>query len=99
MALVMVDKLTGERKVELQSTCPLHRLRRLETDKMQAISGSSTASRLKTTSEIITKPLPFEMVFEPRSEERKAAIISSCLEADARDTKERHEFLGQTSSQ
>ncbi|KAF2489510.1 cytochrome P450 [Lophium mytilinum] len=66
--------------------------------KTHPVTGANIPISLKTSSEVITKPLPFEMVFEPRSEERKAAIISNWLEAEAKDTKERQDFLSAAAS-
>ncbi|KAF2805623.1 cytochrome P450 [Mytilinidion resinicola] len=66
--------------------------------KTDPVTGAIIPISPKTTAEVITKPLPFEMVFEPRSEERKATIVSNWLEAEAKDTKERHEFLRAASS-
>lgn len=47
----------------------------------------------KSNSLLIIKPDPFEMAFEPRSELKREAIKSNWLEADARDNKERAEFV------
>lgn len=47
----------------------------------------------KSNSLLIVKPDPFQMVFEPRSEERRSRIISQWEEAEAEDVKEREQFM------
>lgn len=47
----------------------------------------------KSNSLLIVKPDPFEMAFEPRSEERKQQIVDEWKAAEAKDAKERAEFL------
>lgn len=47
----------------------------------------------KSNSLLIIKPDPFEMAFEPRSATRKAEVIEQWKLAEAKDTKERKDFL------
>lgn len=47
----------------------------------------------KSNSLLIIKPNPFEMVFEPRSEERKREALALWDEADAEDQGRRAAFL------
>jgi len=46
----------------------------------------------KSNSLLIVKPDPYEMAFEPRSEKRRAEIISQWQETDDRDNMDRAEF-------
>ncbi|KAK9423117.1 putative Cytochrome P450 [Seiridium unicorne] len=50
----------------------------------------------KSNSLLIIKPDPFQMAFEPRSEERKKEALRLWAESEARDLKERADFLAQT---
>lgn len=47
----------------------------------------------KSNSLLIVKPDPFEMAFEPRSEKRKQEAIQAWHEAEAKDQKQRADFL------
>lgn len=49
----------------------------------------------KSNSLLIIKPDPFEMAFEPRSASRRAEIIAQWKLAEAKDLKERADFLRQ----
>ena len=49
-------------------------------------------STTKSNSLLIVKPDPYEMAFEPRSEKRRAEIISQWQETDDRDNAERTAF-------
>lgn len=42
---------------------------------------------------LIIKPDPFQMAFEPRSEEKRAGIIRQWQESEANDKHERESFL------
>lgn len=47
----------------------------------------------KSNSLLIVKPDPFQMAFEPRSEERKREALRLWAESEARDLKARADFL------
>ncbi|KAI2638298.1 cytochrome P450 [Xylaria nigripes] len=49
----------------------------------------------KSNSLLIIKPDPFQMAFEPRSEARKQEALRLWAESNARDERERHEFIAQ----
>lgn len=47
----------------------------------------------RSNSLLIIKPNPFQMEFEPRSQERKKEALRLWVESDSRDRRERAEFL------
>lgn len=63
--------------------------RKVDPTTGQEIEVSTT----KSNSLLIVKPDPFQMAFEPRSEERKQQIIDEWKAAEAQDMKERTDFL------
>lgn len=52
----------------------------------------------KSNSLLIVKPDPFQMAFEPRSESRKAEVIEQWKVAEAKDAKQRADFLARADS-
>lgn len=52
----------------------------------------------KSNSLLIIKPDPFQMAFEPRSEERKHEALRLWAESEARDLQERADFLSQAAA-
>lgn len=53
----------------------------------------------KSNSLLIIKPDPFQMAFEPRSEERKKETLRLWAESEARDLKERADFLAKAGAE
>lgn len=52
----------------------------------------------KSNSLLIIKPDPFQMAFEPRSDEKKKEALRLWAESEARDLKERADFLAQAAA-
>jgi len=62
--------------------------------KIDPVSGKEIPIDLTASNSLlIVKPDPFSMVFEPRSEARKAEVIAQNEAAQAQDAKERADFL------
>lgn len=68
--------------------------------KMDPTTGQEIEVPLnKSNSLLIIKPDPWEMVFEPRSEERKQQVVQLWKEAEAKDKAERAEFAREAEMQ
>jgi cytochrome P450 len=61
--------------------------------KVDPVTGVKIEVPTDSTSEVITKPLPFQMAFVPRTKKRRAEIVSNWIEADTKDKQDRLEFL------
>lgn len=67
--------------------------------KIDPVSGQEIEVPLnKSNSLLIIKPDPWQMAFEPRSEERKQEVIQLWKEAEAKDIAERAEFARRAES-
>ncbi|KAI0155792.1 cytochrome P450 [Pestalotiopsis sp. NC0098] len=67
--------------------------------KVDASTGQNLPVPLhKSNSLLIIKPDPFQMAFEPRSEERKHEAMRLWAESEARDLQERADFLSQAAA-